>query len=143
MLSSSLKQALHLASRTLSGSPPTVLASLSLALGEWEPAHSFLESCGVHSPTLCSFLPIKSQSSNTSCLPRSSTLFLQSLAPDCLIKSLCRHLTDSYCGEKTLKRPLDSKDISVSQAQSVLKETNPEYSLEGLMLMLKINTSAT
>ena len=36
--------------------------------------------------------------------------------------------------EKTLKRPLDSKEIN----QSVLKEINPKYSLEGLMLKLKI-----
>ena len=32
--------------------------------------------------------------------------------------------------EKTLKSPLDSKEI--------LKEINPEYSLEGLMLKLKL-----
>ena len=31
--------------------------------------------------------------------------------------------------EKTLESPLDCKEI-----QSVLKEINPEYSLEGLML---------
>ena len=36
--------------------------------------------------------------------------------------------------EKTLESPLDSKEIK----QSVLKEINPEYSLEGLMLMLKL-----
>ena len=36
--------------------------------------------------------------------------------------------------EKTLESPLDSKDIN----QSVLKEINPEYSLEGLMLKLKL-----
>ena len=35
--------------------------------------------------------------------------------------------------EKTLESPLDSKEI-----QSVLKEINPEYSLEGLMLKLKL-----
>ena len=35
--------------------------------------------------------------------------------------------------EKTLKSPLDSKKIN----QSILKEINPEYSLEGLMLKLK------
>ena len=35
--------------------------------------------------------------------------------------------------EKTLERPLDSKEI-----QSVLKEINPEHSLEGLMLKLKL-----
>ena len=32
--------------------------------------------------------------------------------------------------EKTLEPPLDSKEIN----QSILKEINPEYSLEGLML---------
>ena len=36
--------------------------------------------------------------------------------------------------EKTLESPLDSKVIN----QSILKEINPEYSLEGLMLMLKL-----
>ena len=35
--------------------------------------------------------------------------------------------------EKTLESPLDSKKIN----QSILKEINPEYSLEGLMLKLK------
>ena len=36
--------------------------------------------------------------------------------------------------EKTLKSPLDSKEIN----QSVLKEINPEYSLERLALKLKL-----
>ena len=36
--------------------------------------------------------------------------------------------------EKTLESPLGSKEIS----QSILKEINPEYSLEGLMLKLKV-----
>ena len=36
--------------------------------------------------------------------------------------------------EKTLESPLDSKEIN----QSILKEINPEYSLEGLMLKLKL-----
>ena len=35
--------------------------------------------------------------------------------------------------EKTLESPLDSKEI-----QSILKEINPDYSLEGLMLKLKL-----
>ena len=35
--------------------------------------------------------------------------------------------------EKTLKSPLDSKEIK----PSILKEINPDYSLEGLMLKLK------
>ena len=35
--------------------------------------------------------------------------------------------------EESLKSPLDSKSN-----QSVLKEINPEYSLEGLMLKLKL-----
>ena len=35
--------------------------------------------------------------------------------------------------EKTLESPLDCKDI-----QSILKEISPEYSLEGLMLKLKL-----
>ena len=34
---------------------------------------------------------------------------------------------------KTLESPLDSKEI-----QSILKEISPEYSLEGLMLKLKL-----
>ena len=36
--------------------------------------------------------------------------------------------------EKTLETPLDSKEIK----PSILKEINPEYSLEGLMLKLKL-----
>ena len=36
--------------------------------------------------------------------------------------------------EKTLEGPLDSKEIH----QSILKEISPEYSLEGLMLKLKL-----
>ena len=37
--------------------------------------------------------------------------------------------------EKTLERPLDCKEIKY---QSIVKEINPEYSLEGRMLMLKL-----
>ena len=36
--------------------------------------------------------------------------------------------------EKTLENPLDCKEIK----PSILKEINPEYSLEGLMLKLKL-----
>ena len=36
--------------------------------------------------------------------------------------------------EKTLESPLDSKEI----LKSILKEISPEYSLEGLMLKLKL-----
>ena len=36
--------------------------------------------------------------------------------------------------EKTLESPLSSKEIN----QSILKEISPEYSLEGLMLKLKL-----
>ena len=36
--------------------------------------------------------------------------------------------------EKTLQSLLDSKEIN----QSILKEISPEYSLEGLMLKLKL-----
>ena len=39
--------------------------------------------------------------------------------------------------EKTLESPLDCKEIK----QSILKEISPEYSLEGLMLKLKIQYS--
>ena len=39
------------------------------------------------------------------------------------------------CGlEKTLESPLESKEIKLV----ILKEINPEYSLEGLMLKLKL-----
>ena len=38
--------------------------------------------------------------------------------------------------KKTLKSPLDSK----RSIQSILKEINPEYSLEGLMLKLKLQS---
>ena len=36
--------------------------------------------------------------------------------------------------QKTLESPLDCKEIN----QSILKEINPEYSLEGLMLKLML-----
>ena len=36
--------------------------------------------------------------------------------------------------EKSPERPLDCKEIN----QSILREINPEYSLEGLMLKLKL-----
>ena len=36
--------------------------------------------------------------------------------------------------KKTLESPLDSKEIN----QSILKEINPEYSLEGLVLKLEL-----
>ena len=36
--------------------------------------------------------------------------------------------------EKTLESPLDSKESN----QSILQEISPEYSLEGLMLKLKL-----
>ena len=38
--------------------------------------------------------------------------------------------------EKIIESPLDSKEIS----QSPLKEINPDYSLEGLMLKLKLQS---
>ena len=38
--------------------------------------------------------------------------------------------------EKTLENPLDFKEIKT--VQSLLKEISPEYSLEGLMLKLKL-----
>ena len=38
--------------------------------------------------------------------------------------------------EKTLESPLDCKEIKPKG--SILKEINPEYSLEGLMLKLKL-----
>ena len=43
--------------------------------------------------------------------------------------------------EKTLESPLDSKKIKPVNPkgnQSILKEINPEYSFEGLMLKLKL-----
>ena len=41
--------------------------------------------------------------------------------------------------EKTLESPLDCKEIK----QSIIKEISPEYSLEGLMLKLKLKYLAT
>ena len=45
--------------------------------------------------------------------------------------------------EKTLKSPLDSKEIKmvnqdINPKGNVLKEINPEHSLEGLLLKLKL-----
>ena len=39
--------------------------------------------------------------------------------------------------DKTLQTPLDCKDIKRKSIQSILKEINPEDSLEGLMVKLK------
>ena len=41
--------------------------------------------------------------------------------------------------EKTLESPLDCKEIN----QSTLKEISPEYSLEGLMLKMKLQYFST
>ena len=41
-----------------------------------------------------------------------------------------KRLSSSMVLEKTLESPFDCKKIN----QSILKESNPEYSLEGLML---------
>ena len=46
-------------------------------------------------------------------------------------KNLC---FETVVLEKTLENPLDCKEINLS----VVKEINPEYSLEGLMLKLKL-----
>ena len=40
--------------------------------------------------------------------------------------------------EKTLESPLDCKEILKESNQSILKEISPEYSLEGLILKLKL-----
>ena len=40
--------------------------------------------------------------------------------------------------DKTLESLLDCKDIKRKSIQSILKEINPEYSLEGLMVKLKL-----
>ena len=40
--------------------------------------------------------------------------------------------------EKTLESPLDCKEIQPKGNQSIQKEISPEYSLEGLMLKLKL-----
>ena len=40
--------------------------------------------------------------------------------------------------KKTLESPMDCKEIKpIKSRKSILKEINPEYSLEGLMLKLK------
>ena len=49
-------------------------------------------------------------------------------------KAECRRLHAFELFEKTLESPLDCKEIK----QSILKEISPEYSLEGLMLKLKL-----
>ena len=50
-------------------------------------------------------------------------------------KAECQRIDAFELLEKTLENPLDSKEI---QPVSVLKEISPEYSLEGLMLKLKL-----
>ena len=44
-----------------------------------------------------------------------------------------------WCWRRLLRVPWTTRRLN----QSILKETNPEYSLEGLMLKLKLNTLAT
>ena len=54
----------------------------------------------------------------------------------CTIKKAeCRRVDafELWCWEKTLESPLDCKEI-----QPVYPKGNPEYSLEGLMLKLKL-----
>ena len=53
-----------------------------------------------------------------------------------VLYSICQQSrkTQQWPQEKTLESPLDSKRSN----QSILKETNLEYSLEGLMLKLKL-----
>ena len=48
-----------------------------------------------------------------------------------MLKNLC---FQTVVLEKTLESPLDCKESN----QSILKVINPEYSLEGLMLKLKL-----
>ena len=40
--------------------------------------------------------------------------------------------------EKTLESPLDCKESILKSNQSILKNISPEYSLEGLMMKLKL-----
>ena len=49
-------------------------------------------------------------------------------------KAKCRRIDAFDLLEKTLESPLDCKEIK----QSILKGISPEYSLEGLMLKLKL-----
>ena len=63
-------------------------------------------------------------------------------------KSECRRIhTWIVMLEKTLENPLESLGQQAWTArrsnESILKKINPEYSLEGLMLKLKLNTLAT
>ena len=63
-------------------------------------------------------------------------------------KSECRRIhTWIVMLEKTLESPLESLGQQAWTArrsnESILKKINPEYSLEGLMLKLKLNTLAT
>ena len=52
-----------------------------------------------------------------------------------IIKKTKHQRIDAFELEKTLESPLDRQR---DQTQSILKEINPEYSLEGLMLKLKL-----
>ena len=58
------------------------------------------------------------------------------------IKKAERQIIDAFelwCWRRLLRVPWAAR----RSLQSILKEINPEYSLEGLMLKLKLNTSAT
>ena len=48
-------------------------------------------------------------------------------------------LLNNGVGGDFFESPLDSEETN----QSILKKINPEYSLEGLMLKLKLNTLIT
>ena len=56
-------------------------------------------------------------------------------------KAECQRIDafELWCWRRLLRVPWTAR----SSNQSILKEINPEYSLEGLMLKLKLNTLAT
>ena len=56
-------------------------------------------------------------------------------------KAECRRIDafELWCWRRLLRVPWTARRSS----QSILKEISPEYSLEGLMLKLKLNTLAT
>ena len=57
-----------------------------------------------------------------------------------LSKSFLKLMLSNCVLEKTLESSLDCKEIQPVN-QSILKEITPEYSLEGLMLKLKLQYS--
>ena len=57
-------------------------------------------------------------------------------------KAECRRIDafELWCWRRLFETPLDCKEIQPKGKESILKEISPEYSLEGLVLKLKLQS---